>query len=329
MSLTYILIFNQNMNDIQKQIRKGFFLASAQDPTLYFPIDVVDLVGEFATKPPKEYAPPFMEKYTIFISKHSWQDILKISAARLTQLGCECKTENFSLHCIFYNEQRCVNMPFHVNVFTPADSADEYVVEFRNRESGNTLEFLELFAQFIQQDEGCGLVNRGRKGAILPRPRPDDQFFGPAAFQNSNPCPFGPVLLDEDALDCLLHMLEPGYYKVQTQGLAALATLVQTKANCILMRRTPLFVSLLCSFLDAEPNSVCDKITYPTLIILKFLLNANHFVDPLGGDGEEQKKLVSQLDISKISSLQDHDLGPTINHLIKSVITAYTSEDLA
>jgi len=52
-------------------------------------------------------------------------------------------------------------------------------------------------------------------------------------------------------------------------------------------------------------------------------------VDPLGGDGEEQKKLVSQLDISKISSLQDHDLGPTINNLIKSVITAYTSEDLA
>ena len=318
MSLTYILIFNQNMNDIQKQIRKGFLLASAQDPTLYFPIDVVDLVGEFATKPPKEYAPPFMEKYTIFISKHSWQDILKISAARLTQLGCECKTENFSLHCIFYNEQRCVNMPFHVNVFTPADSADEYVVEFRNRESGNTLEFLELFAQFIQQDEGCGMVNRGRKGAILPRPRP-------MRFD----CPFGPVLLNEDALDCLLCMVKSDYYKVQTQGLAALATLVQTKANCILMRRTPLFVSLLCSFLDADPNSVCDKITYPTLIILKFLLNANHFVDPLGGDGEEQKKLVSQLDISKISSLLDHDLGPTINHLIKSVITAYTSEDLA
>jgi hypothetical protein len=56
-------------------------------------------------------------------------------------------------------------------------------------------------------------------------------------------------------------------------------------------------------------------------------------VDPLGGDGEEQKKLVSQLDIHKISSLQDHDFGPTINNLIKSVITAYfarpyTSEDL-
>ena len=311
MSLTYILIFNQNMNDIQKQIRKGFFLASAQDPTLYFPIDVVDLVGEFATKPPKEYAPSFMEKYTIFISKHSWQDILKISAARLTQLGCECKTENFSLHCIFYNEQRCVNMPFHVNVFTPADSADEYVVEFRNRESGNTLEFLELFAQFIQQDEGCGMVNRGRKGAILPRPRP-------MRFD----CPFGPVLLNEDALDCLLCMLKSDYYKVQTQGLAELAKLVQTKANCILMRRKPLFVSLLYSFLDTD----ISQITYPTLIILKFLLNANHFVVPI--DGEEQKKILSQLDISKIASLLNHDLGPTFKNLIDSVITAYTSEDL-
>ena len=311
MSLTYILIFNQNMNDIQKQIRKGFLLASAQDPTLYFPIDVVDLVGEFATKPPKEYAPPFMEKYTIFISKHSWQDILKISAARLTQLGCECKTENFSLHCIFYNEQRCVNMPFHVNIFTSADSADEYVVEFQNRDSGNTLEFLELFAQFIQQDEGCGMVNRGRKGAILPRPRP-------MRFD----CPFGPVLLNEDALDCLLCMVKSDYYKVQTQGLAELAKLVQTKANCILMRRKPLFVSLLYSFLDTD----ISQITYPTLIILKFLLNANHFVVPI--DGEEQKKILSQFDISKIASLLNHDLGPTFKNLIDSVITAYTSEDL-
>ena len=67
MSITYSLIFNQNMSEIQKQIRKGFLLASAQDPTLYFPIDVVDLVGEFATKPPKEYEPSFMKKYTIFM----------------------------------------------------------------------------------------------------------------------------------------------------------------------------------------------------------------------------------------------------------------------
>ncbi len=311
MCLTYFLIFNQNMNDIQKQIQKGFKLASEQDPTLHFPNDVVNLVNEFATKPPKEYEAPFMEKYTIFISKHSWQDILKISAARLTQLGCECKTENFSLHCIFYNEQRCVNMPFHVNIFTSADSADEYVVEFQNRDSGNTLEFLELFAQFIQQDEGCGMVNRGRKGAILPRPRP-------MRFD----CPFGPVLLNEDALDCLLCMLKSDYYKVQTQGLAELAKLVQTKANCILMRRKPLFVSLLYSFLDTD----ISQITYPTLIILKFLLNANHFVVPI--DGEEQKKILSQFDISKIASLLNHDLGPTFKNLIDSVITAYTSEDL-
>lgn len=300
------------MTTIQKQIQKGFKLASEQDPTLHFPNDVVNLVNEFATKPPKEYEAPFMEKYTIFISKHSWQDILKISAARLTQLGCECKTENFSLHCIFYNEQRCVNMPFHVNIFTSADSADEYVVEFQNRDSGNTLEFLELFAQFIQQDEGCGMVNRGRKGAILPRPRP-------MRFD----CPFGPVLLNEDALDCLLCMLKSDYYKVQTQGLAELAKLVQTKANCILMRRKPLFVSLLYSFLDTD----ISQITYPTLIILKFLLNANHFVVPI--DGEEQKKILSQFDISKIASLLNHDLGPTFKNLIDSVITAYTSEDLA
>ena len=299
------------MTTIQKQIQKGFKLASEQDPTLHFPNDVVNLVNEFATKPPKEYEAPFMEKYTIFISKHSWQDILKISAARLTQLGCECKTENFSLHCIFYNEQRCVNMPFHVNIFTSADSADEYVVEFQNRDSGNTLEFLELFAQFIQQDEGCGMVNRGRKGAILPRPRP-------MRFD----CPFGPVLLNEDALDCLLCMVKSDYYKVQTQGLAELAKLVQTKANCILMRRKPLFVSLLYSFLDTD----ISQITYPTLIILKFLLNANHFVVPI--DGEEQKKILSQLDISKIASLLNHDLGPTFKNLIDSVITAYTSEDL-
>jgi len=299
------------MTTIQKQIQKGFKLASEQDPTLHFPNDVVNLVNEFATKPPKEYEAPFMEKYTIFISKHSWQDILKISAARLTQLGCECKTENFSLHCIFYNEQRCVNMPFHVNIFTSADSADEYVVEFQNRDSGNTLEFLELFAQFIQQDEGCGMVNRGRKGAILPRPRP-------MRFD----CPFGPVLLNEDALDCLLCMLKSDYYKVQTQGLAELAKLVQTKANCILMRRKPLFVSLLYSFLDTD----ISQITYPTLIILKFLLNANHFVVPI--DGEEQKKILSQFDISKIASLLNHDLGPTFKNLIDSVITAYTSEDL-
>ncbi len=299
------------MTTIQKQIQKGFKLASEQDPTLHFPNDVVNLVNEFATKPPKEYEAPFMEKYTIFISKHSWQDILKISAARLTQLGCECKTENFSLHCIFYNEQRCVNMPFHVNIFTSADSADEYVVEFQNRDSGNTLEFLELFAQFIQQDEGCGMVNRGRKGAILPRPRP-------MRFD----CPFGPVLLNEDALDCLLCMVKSDYYKVQTQGLAELAKLVQTKANCILMRRKPLFVSLLYSFLDTD----ISQITYPTLIILKFLLNANHFVVPI--DGEEQKKILSQFDISKIASLLNHDLGPTFKNLIDSVITAYTSEDL-
>ena len=52
-------------------------------------------------------------------------------------------------------------------------------------------------------------------------------------------------------------------------------------------------------------------------------------MDPLGGDGEEQKKLVSQLDISKIASLQNHDLSPTFKNLIDSVVTAYTSEDLA
>ena len=59
------------MTTIQKQIQKGFKLASEQDPTLHFPNDVVNLVNEFATKPPKEYEAPFMEKYTIFISKHS------------------------------------------------------------------------------------------------------------------------------------------------------------------------------------------------------------------------------------------------------------------
>ena len=120
-------------NNQEQQICEGFKLASSRDPKFYVPIDLVKLVAEFALKPPKEYDDVFMEKYTIFISKHSWQDILKISKEYLIQLGCECTIKNFSIECTFYNEQRCVNMHFHVNIFTSSHSEDEYLFEFRRR----------------------------------------------------------------------------------------------------------------------------------------------------------------------------------------------------
>ena len=242
-------------------------------------------------KPPKEYRPEFMEKYTSFISKHSWQNILKISEKMLIQLGCECKTENFSIDCIFYNEQHCVNMPFRVNIFTSADSDDEYVVEFQKRHSGDTLEFLDLFAQFIKQNERCGMVSRSKTEAtIFPKPRP-------IPFDSSS----NPIILNKDCLDLLLHQLKSKRLKVQVEGLSVLAKCVQTKANCVLMRRDPSTVSLLCSLLDTDYS----KITYPTLIILKFLLN------PSNG---------SQLKISKIVSLLNKDPGETYKNLIDSVI---------
>ncbi len=282
-------------NTQEIQICKGFKLAN---PKFYVPIDLVKLVAEFALKPPKEYN--YMEKYTIFISKHSWQDILAISAEQLAQLGCECKTENFSLFCMFYNEQHSVAMPFRVNIFTSSDSEDEYVVEFQRRCSRYTLEFLELFARFIQQDKGCGMVNRGRiEGSSFPQPR---------SIQIDS---FGPVILDKDALDCLLCHLKSEYLDVQAEGLFQLAKCVQTKENCVLMRRVPLFVSLLCSFLDTDYS-------YPTLVILKFLLNPSFKSLMI----KEHENLLSQLDVPKMKFLLGKDLGgKTYENLIQTILT--------
>ena len=291
----------------EQQICEGFKLASSRDPKFYVPIDLVKLVAEFALKPPKEYDDVFMEKYTIFISKHSWQDILKISKEYLIQLGCECTIKNFSIECTFYNEQRCVNMHFHVNIFTSSDSEDEYVVEFRRRRSGDTLEFLELFAQFIQQDKGRGMVSRGKtEGFSFPQPR--------LPFNS----PFGPIILDEDCIDCLLRQLNSHYYKVQAGGLCELARCVQTKANCVLMRRVPSIVSFLCSFLDIN----CPETTYPTLIILKFLLNPLRDSDSTMSL-KEHKNLLSQLDLPKMDVLLGGDLGETCENLIHSVLKSY------
>lgn len=294
-----------------RQIREGFQLSWSHNPSLYVCSDLVELIIEFTLKPPKEYCPEFMEKFTIFVSKHSWQDILKISEERLIQLGCECKIENFSIDCIFYNEQYCMNIPFRVNVFTSADSEDEYVVEFQKQQSGDIFEFLDLFAQFIKQDEGCGMVSRGKtEDSVFPKP---------------HHIPFGafsePIILNQNCLDCLLHHLESDYSKVQAEGLSALAKCVQTKANCVLMRRVPSIVSRLCQFFDTD----YPKIIYPTLIILKFLLNP--FTDSNGEDDtsltiEEQQKLLSQFAFRSSFKVQSmwplH--GKTYKNLIRSVL---------
>lgn len=113
-------------------------------------------------EPPKEFKSEFLEKYFCFISEHDWKEIMKITTERLVQLGCECKkAEKFSLHCIFYNEEQVVRMPFNVNIYTSRSSNGEYVVEFQKRHSGDDLAYVDLYAKFIQQDEGCGMVVRG------------------------------------------------------------------------------------------------------------------------------------------------------------------------
>ena len=289
--MCFTILFNilSNMSAQEKQICDGFKMSGSQPPYLYVPLDVVNLIVEFTLKPPNEYDDVFMEKYTIFISKYSWQDILEITEKRLIQLGCECTIKNYSIECVFYNEQRCVNMPFHVNVFTSSDSENEYTVEFQKRRSGDTLEFIELFAQFIQQDEGCGMVSRSKTGSVLPKPR-----HHPFA-----PCPFGPVILNEDALDSLLRMVQSDYFDVSVEGLCLLARLVQTKANCILIGSVPSVIHLFCLFLDNENT----EIIYPTLIILKFLLN-------------QHKNLVSQFSLKKGLG---QNLGKTYKKLIQDV----------
>ena len=113
------------------------------------------------------------------------------------------------------------------------------------------------------------------------------------------PCPFGPVILNEDALDSLLCMVKSNYFDVSMEGLCSLARLVQTKANCILIGSVPSVISLLCLFLDNDNT----EIIYPTLIILKFLLN-------------QHKNLVSQFSLKKGLG---QNLGKTYKNLIQDV----------
>lgn len=227
-------------------------------------------------EPPEEFKSEFLEKYFCFISKHDWKEILKISTERLVQLGCECKPEKFSLQCTFYNEEQVVRMPFHVNIYTSRSSNDdEYVVEFQKRRSGDDLAYADLYAKFIQQDEGCGMVVRGTNGP----------FFMQRQTPNPLRNPFGPVVLNQDALDCLLNMVKDDSYDVRIEALSSLAKLVQTEANRGLVYHYPSMFSVLTSLLDVD----YDRISYPTLIILKFLLKTDvKEGETLTGDGREQ-----------------------------------------
>ena len=89
------------------------------------------------------------------------------------------------------------------------------------------------------------------------------------------------------------------YFDVSVEGLCSLARLVQTKANCILIRSVPSIISFLCLFLDNDNT----EIIYPTLIILKFLLN-------------QHKNLVSQFSLKKGLG---QNLGKTYKNLIQDV----------
>ena len=120
-----------------------------------FPTDLASLITDFIVGPPEEEEGlPAFSKSTSFISKRKWRDILPISADRLTQLGCECEFQNYSLKCIFYNEQRCVNIPFRVNVFTSTDLDNAYVVKIQNCSPENVFEFWELLEHFVNQEGG-------------------------------------------------------------------------------------------------------------------------------------------------------------------------------
>lgn len=256
--------------------------------------------------PPKEYKPEFMEKYTSFISKYDWKDIMKICADRLEELGCECKTEKFSLHCTFYNEQWCVCIPFHVNIFTSA-SSNEYVVEFQKRCSGDTVEFMELYANFIQQDKGCGMVVQSKT------------FFTPRQTPNLVP------ELDQDALECLTYHLKSDYFDVRSESLVMLAICVQTEANRILMYHTPSFLSILSSLLDVDYDRFLyrqrHKITYPTLIILKFLLKSKVHKETLTVEALQQLS-------SKLEGLLGKNLGHPYNNLINAVLISLEKRSL-
>ena len=150
---------------LEKQIQEAIL-----DSFELCPADLANLITDFTLKPPKEFPPTFMLKSTSFISKRTWKDILVIAADRLTQLGCECVFQNFSLECVFYNERRCVNIPFRVNVFTSEDSDNEYVVQIQNRSSENTFEFWGLFEQFVDRDEEGGIIHQSKNKPDFQEP---------------------------------------------------------------------------------------------------------------------------------------------------------------
>ena len=126
---------------------------------------------------------------------------------------------------------------------------------------------------------------------------------------SSSDTDFRPIVLTDTSLDYFLSCLKSADYKVRLTGIMILAQCGQTKANCLLLRRSPLIVPFLCSFLDISNGNII----YPTLILLKFLLN---------GFGGAEEKILSQLDISKIHSLLNQKLGKTITDLIKVILQA-------
>jgi hypothetical protein len=267
-----------------------------------------------ACNPPKEFKIEFMEKYSCFISKHDWKDILEICTDRLAKLGCECKAEKFSLHCTLYIEKQGESIPFVVNVFSSRSSAEEYVVEFQRRCSGNLLEFIDLYATFIQQDEGCGMVVRNAHG-----PRSGwRKSLEPDSFVLLNS-----VILNQDNLECLMHFLKSDYYDIRTEGLAQLAKCVQTEANCLLMYRYPSIFSTLAAFLDDD----YDKIAYPVLIILKFLLETGGKDDAIL-PGEVHRQLSSKLSILLDKKLNDRLVSGDVYKRLMISVSKLLSESL-
>merc|ERR1712096_403769 len=96
------------------------------------------------------------DKYTMFIATLKPRILLEYIKAALVSLGCECEVDgtHFQVKATLFDEAECVHIPFHVNVFksrSPSHSSEqEYAVEFQRRSSGGTLEFLQLYAKFIQ-----------------------------------------------------------------------------------------------------------------------------------------------------------------------------------
>jgi len=162
-------------------------------------------------------------------------------------------------------------MLFCVNIFTSRSSKAKYVVEFQRQFSGDLFEIGPLYGNFVRQDEGCGMVIRSK----------NDVFFEP---QQERLDPFGPIILSRGTLECLVRMLKSEYYSVRIEALVVLGKCIQTEANRVLVYHYPSMFSILAASLDAEYN----KIAYPTLIILKFLLKITGEEDAVPVEAREQ-----------------------------------------